>query len=170
MPRASSRRAKTEGESNSGGQRKSSHPSIRLGEYQGDDRVGVAMAETVFGLQPADDFHVLHPSPVSRELQPVLDRPAVLLLDGREVGGRALGLLTRLLSLPLSSRDLYTDRPLKLTQPEVRAPEATCPLFPHTRSRDLPIWKRHYRREIDFFCSNLVHLSMYRRDEHHNQG
>lgn len=68
-------------------------PSSRLlglGQRGGDQRVGVAVAEAVLGLQPGDQLHVLGQRGGADEVLPLRDRATVLLLDGREVAGGAL--------------------------------------------------------------------------------
>ena len=52
----------------------------------------MAMAKTVRFLQERDDLHMGLAFLGAHDLLPMLDRLAVCLLDGREVGGRAFDL------------------------------------------------------------------------------
>ena len=55
-----------------------------LGECVPDDRVGVSVAESVFGLELRNEFHVPFQRGRADKLDPLFDRAAVLLLDRRE--------------------------------------------------------------------------------------
>lgn len=77
------------------------HPSVtsethcssarELRFHIGDNRVGMTVAHAVLGLQPGDDIHVAFGvEAVRHDVQPVLYRTTVGLLDAGEVGRRAL--------------------------------------------------------------------------------
>src|SRR6218665_1880267 len=65
-----------------------------LGQEPGHQRVGMAMAQLVRGLEMGYQLHVLEGACLLQHLHPMGDGLAVLLLDGREVRSRAFhGLL-----------------------------------------------------------------------------
>src|SRR4051794_28033192 len=60
-----------------------------LGEGVRDEGIGVTMAQPVLGLEPVHELHVLGQGRGVDEVLPLCNRATVLLLDGREVAGRA---------------------------------------------------------------------------------
>lgn len=63
-----------------------------LGQQIPDDGIGVAVAHLVLCLQDFDQLHVLQRACLLDNIESVIDRLAVGLLDGRKVGGRAFAL------------------------------------------------------------------------------
>jgi small ligand-binding sensory domain FIST len=68
---------------------------LSLGQVMGHECVGVPVPEAVLRLEQTHEFHVLEGAGSPKDLQPVLDGLAILLFDGRKVGGLALNLLGR---------------------------------------------------------------------------
>src|SRR5690606_18313691 len=62
------------------------------GPVVGDKRVGMAVAELVLGLEEGTLFGMLPVATCIQQFEPVGDRLAVGLFDGRKVRGRALAL------------------------------------------------------------------------------
>jgi hypothetical protein len=61
----------------------------------GDQRIGMTMAQAVLRFEQGDEFHVLEVARGLQDTEPVRNRVAILLLNGREVGRWALRLLCR---------------------------------------------------------------------------
>ncbi len=61
---------------------------LLLGQEPSDQSIGVAVPQLVLDFEMADELHVLERAGFLEDLHPVGYGFAVLLLDGRKVGGR----------------------------------------------------------------------------------
>lgn len=58
---------------------------LTLGQVECDQRIGMAMTQSMLGFEQSDKLHVLEVAGRLQDAEPMLDGVSVLLLDGRKV-------------------------------------------------------------------------------------